>query len=168
MIIRRLIAKDALCYWKARNAGLKEFPEAFNSSYEEGLALPPEVLAKRFGGADSDDFVLGAFGSSYELAGSVGFQREVREKNRHRGTLIGMYVTPPFRGHGLGKKLALTLIEQARAIEGLEQINLTVTHSNENARRLYLQLGFVPFGIEPRAIKVDGVYYDKEYMALRL
>ncbi len=168
MIIRRLIAEDALRYWQTRNAGLQELPYAFTSSYQEGLALAPEVLAKRFGGADSDDFVLGAFGLSGELAGSVGFQREAREKNRHRGTLIGMYVTPPFRSHGLGKKLALALIEQARAIDGLEQINLTVTHCNESARQLYLQLGFMPFGIERRAIKVDGVYYDKEYMALML
>ena len=50
----------------------------------------------------------------------------------------------------------------------MEQINLTVTHRNAEARALYLKAGFVPFGVEKNALKVDGTYYDKEYMALTL
>ena len=57
---------------------------------------------------------------------------------------------------------------EARAIAGLEQINLTVTHSNAEARALYLEAGFVSFGVEKNALKVDGTYYDKEYMTLTL
>jgi RimJ/RimL family protein N-acetyltransferase len=167
VVIRRLVAGDALAYWQTRNQGLKEFPDAFTTSYEEGVATPPEKLAKRFGG-DNDDFVLGAFSSDGTLLGAAGFTRESRVKQKHKGKIVGMYVVPAARGTGLGKHLLLALIDEARRIDGLEQIWLTVTHSNEVARNLYLRAGFVSFGVEPRAIKVGGAYFDKEFMWRRL
>lgn len=168
MEIRRLVAEDAYAYWQTRNRGLKEFPDAFTTSLEEGLAISPATLAKRFGGGNSDDFLLGAFATDGTLSGCAGFQRELKQKSRHIGTLIGMYVVAEFRGTGSGKKLLLALIDDVRRLHGMEQLNLSVTHSNARARQLYLRAGFVPFGIEKNAIKVDGVYYDKEYMVLAL
>ncbi len=168
MEIRRLVAADTHAYWETRNRGLKEFPDAFTTSIEEGLATSPTTLVKRFGGGNSDDFLLGAFATDGTLSGCAGFQRESRQKNRHIGTLIGMYVVPELRGTGSGKKLLLALIDEVRQLHDMEQLNLSVTHSNVSARQLYLHAGFVPFGIEKNAIKVDGVYYDKEYMVLAL
>jgi RimJ/RimL family protein N-acetyltransferase len=168
LLIRRLCDADAHAYWETRNRGLKEFPEAFTTSLKEGLATNPATLAKRFGGGDSDDFVLGAIAVDGKLAGNAGFQRESRSKSRHKGTLIGMYVVPEFRGAGVGKQLLASLIEEVRQLRVIEQINLSVTHANLGARGLYLRAGFVPFGVEKNAIKVDGVYYDKEYMTLAL
>ena len=168
MQIRRLVATDAAAYWSTRNRGLKEFPDAFTTSHEEGMATAPDKLALRFGREGSDDFVLGAFGDDGALGGYAGFQREGRAKNRHKGTVVGMYVVPEYRGGGTGKRLIETLIAEVRQLRGMEQINLTVTQSNPGARNLYLAAGFVSFGIESHAIKVDGVYYAKEYMFLRL
>jgi ribosomal protein S18 acetylase RimI-like enzyme len=170
VVIRRLVASDALAFWQTRNAGLKEFPDAFTTSHEEGVATPPEKLAKRFGNIDngSDDFVLGAFANNGELLGYAGFKREDRTKQRHKGKVEGMYVTPAARGTGLGKRLLLTLIAEARAMSGLEQIWLTVTASNDGARNLYLNAGFVSFGVELRALKVGSDYFDKEFMVLSL
>ena len=168
MLIRRLALGDALAYWETRNRGLKEFPDAFTSSHEEGVATPPEVLAKRFGDDRSDDFVLGAFGDEGVLCGHAGFQRELRAKNRHKGTLIGMYVVPESRGRQVGRLLLARLLEEVRATAGVEQVILTVTHSNEAARMLYLRAGFVSFGIEKNALKFEGRYFDKEYMMLLL
>ncbi|MEP7156205.1 MAG: GNAT family N-acetyltransferase [Betaproteobacteria bacterium] len=168
MLVRRLAPGDAQAYWETRNRGLQEFPDAFTSSHEEGVATPLSVLAKRFGGSGSDDFVLGAFSSEGTLAGHAGFQREARTKNRHKGTLIGMYVVPEFRGRSVGKLLLDQLIGEVRAIPGMERLSLTVTHSNEAARMLYLRAGFVSFGIEEKALKTGGRYYDKEHMVLAL
>ena len=100
--------------------------------------------------------------------GYAGFQRETRAKLKHKGKVLGMYVVPEARGTGLGKQLLVELIAQVRKLEGMEQLQLTVTHSNEAARRLYLSVGFVSFGVEPDAIKVGGQRYAKEYMALAL
>ena len=51
---------------------------------------------------------------------------------------------------------------------GLEQINLSVTATNDRARRLYEMAGFSVFGIEERAIKVGAEYFAKAHMTLRL
>lgn len=170
VVVRRLVANDALLYWQTRNQGLKEFPGAFTTTYEEGVATPPEKLAKRFGDRNNgnDDFVLGAFAADGALLGAAGFTRESRIKQRHKGMVIGMYVVPIARGTGLGKLLLHALIDEAQQIDGLEQLWLTVTHSNETARNLYLRAGFVSFGVEPRAIRVGENYFDKEFMWLRL
>ena len=168
MLIRRLRVEDAAAYWETRNQGLGEFPEAFTTSVEEGLATEPTALAKRFGGNGGDDFVLGAFSDDGRLAGFAGFQREARTKRRHTGTLIGMYVVAEFRGTGLGEQLLQSLIDAVRKLDGMEQLNLSVTRSNASARRLYLRAGFAPWGVERNGIKVDGVCHDKEHMALAL
>jgi ribosomal protein S18 acetylase RimI-like enzyme len=170
-IIRRLSAEsptDIEQYWQVRNQGLKEFPDAFTTSYEEGIATAPEKLAKRFGGGNSDDFVIGAFSATDKLLGCTGFDRETRAKQRHKGKVIGMYVIPDARGTGLGRKILAALLAEAEQLKGLEQIILSVTHSNEGARSLYLSMGFVSFGIERNAIKVGQNYYDKEFMAFTL
>ncbi|MEO8385389.1 MAG: GNAT family N-acetyltransferase [Betaproteobacteria bacterium] len=167
-MIRRLEAADAQSYWHTRNRGLAEFPDAFTSSVEEGIATEPAELAKRFGANGSCDFVLGAFVDDGPLAGYAGFQRETRQKNRHKGTIVGMYVVPEFRGRGIGQELLRTLVAEVRALEGVEKLNLSVTHSNADARRLYLAAGFVSFGVEQNAIKVGAVEYAKEYMSLTL
>ena len=168
MQIRRLVAADAREYWETRNMGLREFPDAFTTAYEEGLAAPPERLVARFGGGVSDDFVLGAFPARDTLAGYAGFQREPRLKNRHKGTLVGMYVLPAFRRQQVGRLLLERLIDEVRALPGMERLNLTVTQTNEGARTLYLQAGFVAFGVEKSALKTGGRYYDKEHMVLVL
>jgi hypothetical protein len=83
VVIRRLSAEsptDITQYWQVRNQGLKEFPDAFTTSYEEGVATAPEKLAKRFGGENSDDFVIGAFSPADNLLGCTGFERETRTK----------------------------------------------------------------------------------------
>jgi ribosomal protein S18 acetylase RimI-like enzyme len=171
VVIRRLSAEsptDVAQYWQVRNQGLKEFPDAFTTSYEEGVATAPEKLAKRFGGQNSDDFVIGAVSANDKLLGCTGFERETRTKQRHKGKVIGMYVIPDARGMGLGRKLLVALLLEAKQLEGLEQIILSVTHSNEGARSLYISMGFVTFGVERNAIKVGQNYYDKEFMALNL
>ena len=43
---------------------------------------------------------------------------------------------------------------------------LSVTVGNEAARRLYLNAGFVPYGIEPRSLMIGSDLMDIELMAL--
>ena len=41
---------------------------------------------------------------------------------------------------------------------------LTVVSENEAARRLYRTLGFIEYGLERRALKQNGRYYDEVLM----
>jgi ribosomal protein S18 acetylase RimI-like enzyme len=79
-----------------------------------------------------------------------------------------MYVAPELGRSGVGRALLRHLVAAAKRQSGLEQLVLTVTQSNDAARGLYESEGFRSFGIEPRAIRVDGRYYDKNHMVLML
>ncbi len=78
-----------------------------------------------------------------------------------------MYVMPEYARRGIARALLAHAIDAARAA-GLEQLTLTVTQDNTAARELYASAGFATFGVEPRAIKVDGAYFAKEHMVLML
>ena len=51
---------------------------------------------------------------------------------------------------------------------GLELLVLTVTEGNTVATNLYEAAGFRSFGIEPKAMKIEGRFFGKNHMALDL
>lgn len=162
MLIRRLQPADAQLYRSLRLRALREHPDAFTSSYEEDREQPVEAAAARL--------ARHAFWGAYqgaELYGFVGLECEPRAKNRHKGTVVGMYVAPEVGGQGVGRALLDALVTHARGI-GLAALVLTVTEGNPQAQRLYAAAGFRSFGIEPDAIRVDGRSYSKNHMRLDL
>lgn len=66
----------------------------------------------------------------------------------------------------IGRKLISRCIEQAKLLELIEQIYLTVVSTNTSAKNLYLSLGFKSFSKEVRALKVNDTYIDEEHMVL--
>ena len=72
------------------------------------------------------------------------------------------------RGQGIGRALLVALLERIRACPGVEQVSLTVVSGQEAARALYRSLGFEPYGMEPRGLKVGDRYFDNEHMVLKL
>lgn len=118
---------------------------------------------------NEESFTIGAYVDN-ELAGIVSFIRDGanREKLRHKGTLLRMYVSGTHRGKGIARQLIEVLIERVKAIEGIEQINLTVMDQNETAKRLYEKFGFVTYGSEQHAIKWKGKYFTENQMVLKL
>ena len=162
MEIRRLAPADAPAYRALRLRGLAEHPDAFNSSADAEAAKPLSAVETRIA-ADSPDVVFGAFFGGV-LAGVVGLARESREKNRHKATVFGMCVAPELARRGIARALLRHLVATAQQDPGIEQLVLTVTHSNVPARSLYESEGFRSFGIEPRAIRVADRYYDKNHM----
>lgn len=83
---------------------------------------------------------------------------------KHSGK-FGIGVIAPFRGVGLGRRLAETAIEAAWS-RGIERIGLTVFASNSGAIALYRKLGFVEEGIRRKARKLDEEFDDEILMAL--
>jgi ribosomal protein S18 acetylase RimI-like enzyme len=162
MIVRMLGPADATLYRALRLRALREHPDAFTSSYEQDRDQPVEAAAQRL--------AAHAFWGAYrhgELYGFVGLEREHRAKNRHKGTVMGMYVAPEVGGQGVGRQLLQALVAHAR-LNGLESLVLTVTEGNQHAQRLYAAAGFRSFGIEPDAIRVAGRSYAKNHMHLDL
>ena len=106
--------------------------------------------------------VFGAFHGS-EIVGIAALLIAEGRKEAHKGLLVGMYVRPGSRKSGVGRRLVETIIEYAR--ERVEVIQLAVVSDNEQARRLYTRLGFLEYGLERKALKQDGRYYDEVLMA---
>jgi ribosomal protein S18 acetylase RimI-like enzyme len=75
-----------------------------------------------------------------------------------------MYVRPSSRNLGVGRLLVSAVLDVAR--ENVELIQLSVVKENRPARRLYESVGFLEFGMEPKASKLSDKYYDEAHMAL--
>jgi GNAT superfamily N-acetyltransferase len=157
----RLLTADHLSEYRALLLpGLLANADAFR------IAPPDEEQAPFPTGDQPDSFTLGAYVGD-TLAGLVSFQREGadRMKLRHKGLLFRMYVSPNFRGKKIAGLLIQEVIDRAKALGDIEQINLTVVSSNP-AKRLYERFGFESFSLEKRAIKWRGTYLDEEAMVL--
>jgi ribosomal protein S18 acetylase RimI-like enzyme len=168
--IRELTADDAGPYAALRLRMLREYTEAFTSSYEDDAGKPLAWVQKRIAHDPEapHNFVLGAFADDTALIGSVGLSVEGRIKQRHKALLFGMFVAPGEMFRGVGRSLLDHCIGRAAAIPGLEQITLTVTASNARALRFYEAAGFRTFGVEERALKIAGAYHPKAHMILYL
>jgi GNAT superfamily N-acetyltransferase len=166
--VRTLRPADAEGFRRLRLERLQDSPTAFGTSYEEELAKPIEELADQLEVVEADgSFVLGAFHGD-ELVGMVGVRRQPRLKHRHKVELWGMYVSPIWRGRGVGEVLLDQAIARARMIDGVRQMTLAVVRPNEAARSLYLKRGFVTFGLEAEALYWEGHYFAMEHMQLQL
>ena len=167
--IRPLTEADADAYHALRLRALREHPTAFAQPYESHEATPISDVSQRLQETSQSpsDFILGMFYGD-ELIGMVGFRRESRERVRHKGSIWGMYIASEAQGQGLGRALMREAIAIASTMPGLEQINLGVISGNESARSLYMSLGFESYGLERRAIAINGEYHDDEFMQLVL
>ena len=167
--IRRLAVPDIDEFWALRLRALRENPEAYGRSYEETRDTPLADVRRRFAAdwASSDAVVVGAFEDG-RLVGIVGLRRQEPQRQRHKAMIWGVYVAAEVRGRGIGRALLAETLAQARAMPGLEQVQLTVGSRSPAARRLYASLGFEAFGLERRANKLGDEYVDEEHMVLHL
>jgi ribosomal protein S18 acetylase RimI-like enzyme len=165
MEIRLLKPEDVEIYRNIRLKALKDHPEAFSASYEEEIEYPIERFKNRL--IEGNTFTFGAFVHD-DLVGVVTLGLEQRNKLIHRANIVGMYVDPQKRRSGIGRRLILEAMRKAKEIDFIEQIYLTVTASNQPAKKLYQTLGFQTYGIDKKALKVGNTYFDDELMVLNL
>ena len=164
-LVRRLTHADLPAFRAVRLTALRQHPEAFGSSYEEESVLDLAGFA-RLVPETQPDAVFGGFAGT-DLAGTAGLVVHPRLKQRHKGHVVGVYVAPEHRQSGLARQLMQAIIAAGQQAD-LALLHLAVTRGNEAARRLYLGLGFQIYGVERRALRVDGVWYDEELMMLDL
>ena len=159
--LKHLSAEDAEAFRALRLEALRQCPVAFSASYAEEARQSARQVAARL----RRDPVFGAWVDG-QLCGAAGFAVPPLDKKRHKGTLWGVYVRPGIRREGLGTALVEAVVAHARG--RVLQLHAAVVTDNQPARRLYLKLGFRPYGIEPRGLMVDGRAYDQELLVLHL
>lgn len=162
--IRLLGPSDAAAYRDLRLEALASSPEAFGSSYEEEAQIPLATIEARIS-PSGPNAIFGAF-SDDNLVGMAGFAAQERRKTRHKGVLWGVYVRPDWRRRQVGQALVRRVIDHAAG--HVIMLEAAVGLANERARRTYHGLGFKPYGIERKAIRVGDDFYDEELLYLDL
>ncbi|MFT5495271.1 MAG: ribosomal protein S18 acetylase RimI-like enzyme [Kiritimatiellia bacterium] len=170
-VLRCLQPRHARVYRTLRHLALGEAAPAFGSSLEEELEksyrqyLNDLTQYRR----STSDFLLGLFQESDDqLIGCIGFYRQKKLKTRHKGLIWGMYVHRDFRRKGLARWMLNDTLQRIRQLEGLEMVHLCVANQNTAAMQLYKDAGFKTFGSEPKAFKLEDVYYNIQHMYLEV
>jgi RimJ/RimL family protein N-acetyltransferase len=163
--VRILTGTDAGPLFRMRYDSLRESPDSFRSSPEDDLMSSEEATRGQLERGDGS-VVFGAFGDG--LVGMLGLYRGQLRKDAHKVFLWGMYVTPPWRGQGIGGDLMICAIDHARALAGATAVYLSVSAAAPIAKRLYERFGFRVWGVEPDALRVDSQSLDEHHMILRL
>lgn len=141
--IRRVVSDDDEVLRRIRLAALADSPGAFAMTLEEESSYPPErwlEFATRRSVGDEEVTFL-AFDRRDGAVGIVGGYRS----SPTTVDLVGMWVDPQARRHGLGRDLVAVLIDWARD-SGCSAVELWVTRGNDGARRLYEGFGFAETG----------------------
>jgi ribosomal protein S18 acetylase RimI-like enzyme len=162
--IRPVTRAEAEAWRALRLEMLKNHPTAFKSSYEEEAPQDLSFFAERIP-EDPVDAVFGVYRDGV-LSGCAGFSREKRAKVAHKGTMSSVYLKPELRGRGVGEALVKRVIDHASAHVSI--LHCSVTRENTAACELYRRMGFIDYGIEPRALRIEGRDYDEAMLILNL
>ncbi|HZB79242.1 MAG TPA: GNAT family N-acetyltransferase [Actinomycetota bacterium] len=143
--VERLREDDWAVFRELRLRSLLDSPEAFGSTYGDESSWPERPwrdwaagrwrggTAVVFTGRADDGAAVGtATGADYDAEAGVAH-------------VYAMWVAPGARGAGVGRALLHAVADWARD-RGCDRLVLSVTESNETARRFYDACGFVDTG----------------------
>jgi GNAT superfamily N-acetyltransferase len=162
--IRHATPEDATTLLDLRLESLNMQPEAFAADIDQTAADGAEAWVKLI-----TDYANNHSGAVFlavakgELVGMAGLARGHWPKTGHFGTLWGVYVKPDWRGFKIGQAMVDGISEWAIKNQMI-LIYLGVTVSAQSAIRCYTRCGFIEYGIEPKVIFYNGIYYDQLLM----
>lgn len=165
MVIRSLLPTDAAAYTELRREMLLDSPWAFSSSPQDDVAVDPASLARL---GEVGMAIIGAIDEQGRLVGSAGVMLRRQRKMSHRAMIWGVYVTPRARGTGAGRAVVRRAMETARNWPGVTSVSLSASAKAVVAVAMYKSLGFVPWGVEPGCLMIDGKAIDEIHMVAPL
>jgi GNAT superfamily N-acetyltransferase len=123
-----------------RLRALADAPFAFGSRLEEEQDRPEAFWRSRLESQAAATFLANR---GHETVGLV--RTFVEPEDITSAKLVSMWVAPPARGEGIGRRLVAAVIRWARD-HNATSIELWVTETNASARGLYESCGFVLSG----------------------
>lgn len=160
--LRLLTENDAEQFKSLRLVAIENSPTAIWPTREEQMVLTLEQIADRIR-KTSIQAVFGAFDGEV-LVGITGIRREPLQQVAHMATVWGVFVSPSHRGHGIAQKLLSAATAHVAEKWKCVQLMLWVNTENTPAKGLYASQGFQKIGMAPRALRVNGRFYDEEHM----
>jgi RimJ/RimL family protein N-acetyltransferase len=162
ILLREASPTDAAAFRELRLGGLQDSPVAFSADYQKNLSEPLKFWEDRLT-MHPDEATI--FFAEYEsnLVGMTGIARGSSPKTRHTAWVWGVYVIPDWRGLHIAEELIRDCLAWAKARK-IVTAKLGVAAVNTSAIRCYERCGFKIYATEPRALYVDGQYYDFHMM----
>src|SRR5689334_269818 len=97
IIFRKLQPHESAIYRQIRLSCMKNASDYFGSTYEEEASNPKLKFETFIENQSRDHFMFGAF-SDDTLIGITGFHRMERQRDKHRGEVVQVYVDANYRG----------------------------------------------------------------------
>lgn len=135
-----------------RLATLRADPGVFGSRYEDEVERTEDEWRRRTAFPDGATFVAEVDGRWVGTATGAAWERVSDALG-----LFGMWVTPEWRGRGIGERLVQAVVAFAGE-RGFPQVQLLVAEPADAPRRLYERCGFVDTGERMPIRDVPGAW----------
>ena len=142
--------------------------ETDNLSYSEKTFSISEERERRFiekFEKSKYDVMLVALDGDVVVGNAIVERNKIARYN-HRAE-ISITVLKKYWGRGIGSQLMQMMIDFAKQT-GVEILYLEVRSDNERAISLYKKFGFSKIGAYENFFKIEGEYYDADFMLLNL
>jgi len=166
ILVRELNENDYLEFRALRQSHLDNEPQSVGTVAKDFKEAPKEkVIALLHKPIDSQNFIMGSF-VGRELVGMLGFKRDTRKSSiLHKATLWGYYVKEEHRNQGVGRSLALEVMNRGKTLDWCEMIRVMISSTDKSAIHIAKSLGFEHYGTERKSRKINGQYFDDCYFA---
>lgn len=166
--IRAAVPDDAALLRELRIEALATHPQAFGSDVASAQARSVEWWVESIRNyAPENTGAIQVASWENQLIGMVGIVRETRPKTRHNGTMWGVFVKADWRGLRVADALVNACLTWAQT-HGLLAVRLSVITTNTSAIRCYVRCGFSVYGVDPKVLFYDSVYYDELLMVKQI
>jgi RimJ/RimL family protein N-acetyltransferase len=166
IVLREAKPADAVAFRELRLGALQDSPLAFSQDYQRALSHPPKYWEDTLS-PHSDEATIFLAENEQTLIGMTGIVRGGSPKLRHAATVWGVYLRLEWRGLHIAGELIKACLDWAK-VRKIVIAKLGVAAQNSSAVRCYQRCGFEVYGTEPRALYLDGRYYDFYLMAMDL
>ncbi|KQR54420.1 hypothetical protein ASF88_06430 [Leifsonia sp. Leaf336] len=157
-VVRPAVEADWQAYRAIRLEMLEDTPIAFLETREAAQAHPEEHWRRRAANGSASSELFGAVTPDGRWIGTMGGFHAASSPDPH---LVGVYVTPGWRGrdHGVADALLTAVLAWARRRSG--RLLLEVHESNVPAIRYYERHGFaftgrtLPYPLDPTTLELE-------------
>lgn len=165
-VIRSSAISDAAAFRDIRLEALKNHPESFGSGFTDYDQKPEQYWCERLSYNSAEQAIYFAELSG-NLIGMCGIHRNLAPKLQHSATIFGVYVRPAWRGMKISHRMLEACLNWARSY-GVVIAKLAVVTTNQPALKCYSDFGFNIYGMEPKALCLDGSFLDEYVMSIDL
>lgn len=145
--VRRILADEWRLYRELRLEALKDSPLAFVEQYDDAVTRGDRYWQDRVErdatSPASSTFVAMHAGMFIGKASCFVEPEITKYVSAH---VVGVYVTPQFRGQPVAEALMVAVLRWAREQAAAVRIRLFVLDTNDRAAAFYRRVGFVPTG----------------------